>query len=593
MIKSEKLRILWASIAVFILLSLLYAAAADRSFQRDRKHAFAQAELNAKVYTVELERDFERGAAVTETLEEVIINGKGRIPSFQAIAGDLMRDYLGSIQIAPGGVVTDICPMEGNEGGLIDLLHDPTRGPIAAYGMEHDVIAMQGPFPLKQGGLGIAVRNPVFLTDADGNRSFWGFTIVIIKAPDIFRQSFESLESFGYDYIFSATISPLSEEYKVIASSRDALEKPVEKTFQAGGCTWRLELAPKNGWSVSRESVAASAIGAMFVLLLTVSFAFLLTMVAQRRHLRVMAETDPLTGLMNRKGRVALIDEFLKANLNGTATEVFLDIDDFKIINDLYGHDVGDEALKNLAANLVAVFGEVAVVSRTGGDEFGVFIPGYTAEQAEPLIRAAMERDQTFTTAGGRTYTYTISMGYSDYPAQARTRETLARNVDSALYNVKLNGKHGCQRYVPGTKQSRQQLGFTQKELLKNLPGASFICHAEDTSILYANDELIRLFACENREDLDRLSNGIFSNLLHPDDYERIMRERSSLFIGKTEGDHVSTHFRVVTKSGTVKNLIALARFQHHAIFGDLHFVTSMDLDETPFIEQGPREPGS
>ncbi len=479
------------------------------------------------------------------------------------------------------GTVTDIWPMEGNEGGLIDLMSDPTRGPIVRYGMEHNVVTMQGPFPLKQGGLGIAVRNPVFLTDGAGKKSFWGFTIVIIKVPDIFQYSLDSLESFGYDYILSATVSPLSDESRVIASSRDALDAPVAKTFQVGECTWTLEVAPKSGWSVSRESIAASIIGGLFVLLLSASFAFLLTMISQRRRLRVMAETDPLTGLLNRKGRVARIDRFLKANPNGTATEVFLDIDDFKIINDLYGHDIGDEALKNLARNLVTVFGEAGVVSRTGGDEFGVFLPGMTAEEAEPLIRAAMEMDQSFTTAEGKAFTYTISMGYSDCPAQARTREELARNVDSALYNVKLNGKHGCQRFVPGMiKQSRQQLGFTQKELLKNLPGASFICHADDTSILYANDELIRLFECDNREDFNRFSLGLFKNLIHPEDYDRIMRERKQVFEGKDETDHACVHFRIVTRTGRTKNLIAQAKYQHHETFGDLHFVTSMDLDE-------------
>ena len=63
-----------------------------------------------------------------------------------------MEDYIGSIQIAPGGVVTDIYPMEGNEGGLIDLMNDPSRGPAVAYGIEHDAVTMQGPFDLKQGG---------------------------------------------------------------------------------------------------------------------------------------------------------------------------------------------------------------------------------------------------------------------------------------------------------------------------------------------------------------------------------------------------------------------------------------------------------
>ena len=578
--KAEKRRIVLATIGVFVFLSILYAVMARNSFKRDHEHILAQAKLNAKVYTGELERDFEQGIAIAKAMEEVVINGQGQVPRFRSVAENLIEEYIGSIQIAPDGIVTDIYPMEGNEGGLIDLIHDPVRGPIVAYGMEHDVVTMQGPFDLKQGGSGIAVRDPVFLEDASGHRTFWGFTIAIIKAPEIFRQSFESLESFGYDYILSTTTSPISDEYKMVAASRASLDSPVAATFRQGECTWKLEVAPKNGWTISKESFAASILGALFVLVLTVAFAALLTMLLQRKRLRVMAETDPLTGLLNRKGRVDRIDRFLKTNPNSTATEVFLDIDDFKIINDLYGHDIGDEALKNLAGNLANVFVSPAVVSRTGGDEFGVFIPGMTAEQAEPMIHAASAQDQTFTTRQGKTYTYTISMGYADYPAQAKTREELARNVDSALYNVKLNGKHGCQRYVTGMiKQSREQFGFTQKELLKSLPGAGFVFRTEDAGILYANDDFVRLVECDNLEDFNRFSLGLLRNILHPDDFGRVMEAYRREAGGDGDADPVASHFRIVTRTGKTRNMIAQARFRQHDSFGSLGFVTAMELD--------------
>ena len=170
---------------------------------------------------------------------------------------------------------------------------------------------------------------------------------------------------------------------------------------------------------------------------------------------------------------------------------------------------------------------------------------------------------------------------YSDYPAQAKTREELARNVDCALYNVKLGGKHGCQRFVPGmVKKSREQLGFSQNELLKSLPGSGIICHADDHRILYANDDFVRLFDCENLEDFNRFSLGLFRNLIHPEDYERVMKERREGFAGKKDGDQIRLHFRIVTKRGSVKEVIAQARLRHHDTFGDLHFVTCMDLDE-------------
>lgn len=292
-----------------------------------------------------------------------------------------------------------------------------------------------------------------------------------------------------------------------------------------------------------------------------------------------LAETDALTALAYRKVLKDRVDAHLARHPNDPATLVFLDIDDFKIINDMYGHSMGDEALKNLSRNLEKVFGRKGLVSRTGGDEFGVFLPGMNAEQAEPLIHRASELDQSFSTDQGKTCTYTISMGFADYPAQGTTREALSRNVDSALYNVKLNGKHGCQRYVPGMKkQSREQLGFTQKDLIMSLPGASFICHARDTSLLYANDDMVKLFECENLEDFNRFSRGMMRYIIHPEDFERVMMERTQKLNSAGAGNCIQCGFRIITKTGQVRTMLAQARFKEHEVFGGLFFVTALEV---------------
>ena len=79
-----------------------------------------------------------------------------------------MSDCIDSVQLAPDGVVTDIYPAEGNEVGKIDLIHDKDRGEISCYARDHHTFISQGPFELKQGGYGIAVRNPVYLNDENG-----------------------------------------------------------------------------------------------------------------------------------------------------------------------------------------------------------------------------------------------------------------------------------------------------------------------------------------------------------------------------------------------------------------------------------------
>lgn len=114
-------------------------------------------------YADRITEDIKIGTHITDTLEQIIISEDGRCDKFNEIAATLMNDSIQSIQLAPAGVVTDIYPEEGNEAGKIDLFDDEVRSRYAEYAVNHGIPVMQGPFDLKQGGSGIAVRNPVFL----------------------------------------------------------------------------------------------------------------------------------------------------------------------------------------------------------------------------------------------------------------------------------------------------------------------------------------------------------------------------------------------------------------------------------------------
>ena len=387
--------------------------------------------------------------------------------------------------------------------------------------MDHRVITVQGPFQLKQGGVGVAVRNPVFLTDEQGQTSFWGLTIAIIKVPDIFRDTLDSLYAFGYDYILSATVSPVTDERKVVAASCETLEQPAEVSFPVGECTWVLQVAAREGNEHGGHQTFHLVLGAVLVVMVTLLLGMLSMVSHQRRQLRKLVETDHLTGILNRTGFVERVNGFFQRP-SGPATEAMLDIDDFKLVNDLYGHACGDLALQALAEDMTRVFGSAGYIARSGGDEFGIFLPGRDAERAEPLIRQLSEMEHAFTSPQGRRITFTISVGFADFPAQAAGREELVRHVDNALYNVKLNGKHGCQRFTPDMeKQSRQQLGFSQKELASLIPGSGFICRAEDTRILYINDEMLSLLEWRDLDQFQDGTQGMFRNIIHPEDRER------------------------------------------------------------------------
>ena len=132
------------------------------------------ANLNAMTYAERMKTDIMKGIRVTGTLEQILISEDGKINKFSQVAKNMMTDSIQSIQIAPNGVVTNIYPEEGNEAGKIDLIHDKDRGKISCYARDNHALVMQGPFQLKQGGFGIAVRNPVYLQKKRKQKVFLG-----------------------------------------------------------------------------------------------------------------------------------------------------------------------------------------------------------------------------------------------------------------------------------------------------------------------------------------------------------------------------------------------------------------------------------
>lgn len=101
-------------VLIFLAGCLALAAVLYQSYRTNLKQVRAVTELNATTYAERLQNDMNRGVAITDTLEEIVLSENGKIDNFQKVAGNLMTDFVQSIQVAPDGVVTDIYP-EGGE----------------------------------------------------------------------------------------------------------------------------------------------------------------------------------------------------------------------------------------------------------------------------------------------------------------------------------------------------------------------------------------------------------------------------------------------------------------------------------------------
>ncbi|WP_165443946.1 GGDEF domain-containing protein [Lachnoclostridium sp. Marseille-P6806] len=167
-----------------------------------------------------------------------------------------------------------------------------------------------------------------------------------------------------------------------------------------------------------------------------------LTSLGRSSEAQENAEHDPLTGICNRRGGEPQIRKLVSRSQTGAF--ILLDIDDFKQINDNFGHDVGDEVLKSVAAVLAGSFRDSDVVMRMGGDEFAVYALGMDDYRGvQKRLASLREALRSVTPDGREDHPVTVSVGCAinngSYPAY----DVLYQICDGLLYETKRNGKDG------------------------------------------------------------------------------------------------------------------------------------------------------
>jgi diguanylate cyclase (GGDEF)-like protein/PAS domain S-box-containing protein len=168
------------------------------------------------------------------------------------------------------------------------------------------------------------------------------------------------------------------------------------------------------------------------------------------RRLHHLAHHDPLTGLANR----TLLQERLKQAIGFAQRNrmlgalAFIDLDNFKHINDNLGHDVGDAVLCEIAGRLRANMRDDDTVARVGGDEFVLVINGQaSASQVADLVERIRRSVSAPVETGGREVVAGASIGVSLFPRDGKTADRVMRAADAAMYHAKSLGKNNCQFY--------------------------------------------------------------------------------------------------------------------------------------------------
>lgn len=211
---------------------------------------------------------------VSEFFQNIIESGHQMdSKEFQALSQMISDDsqIIKVIEQAPDGVVKDIYPLKGNEAAFgIDMLNNPARKHEANLAMKSGQYTIAGPYELNQGGLGSLLFEPIYITDKSGEKSFWGFSILVLDWNRFLEElELDKLTDASYCYQMWKKDGN-SGKKTIIAQGGDAIHKgAVQISCKVPNDTWYFEIIPHTGWVTVKQQA--------LVFLVAVSIAVLAT----------------------------------------------------------------------------------------------------------------------------------------------------------------------------------------------------------------------------------------------------------------------------------------------------------------------------
>ncbi|MCD1259725.1 EAL domain-containing protein [Paenibacillus athensensis] len=489
----KKLHIV-AAAAVFCLLSaaIIYVIGLYEKSLLGEAESSAQAQLSLR--TLALQSVVDRNFNLMASLDAYVQNG------FAGSTDQEINDYMRmlyesagnsalNLYIAPHGVIDYLYPVQGNEQLYHwDLMNDPRQEVQSQLqlALHTRTMTVNGPFKLLQGNQGIVARKMV---QRDGK--FWGFIAVALDVDAILKQSglapgekeHSELDMairagsepafYGDDTIFrkhalvswidfpghSWQVAGLMDPeallrirhqigllravsmlvlllvfaiYFSIIYQRNRLQRVVESRTQELSVTNEKLMATNAQLMEGEEELRKQ-----YALLGTYTTALR----DSEKQLSYLAYHDALTGLANRNAFQQRLQDLLESGDRAQATVLLFDLDNFKMVNDTYGHQTGDMLLMEVVERIRAAELPIEELARFGGDEFAILL---TRRTADDELRAFSERvlelfREPFHVVD-KHFFISASIGIAPYPSAGTTREALLKNADIAMFSSKQEG---------------------------------------------------------------------------------------------------------------------------------------------------------
>lgn len=237
-----------------MLLLLLLSVCVMRNIEQQRR---SEAREVAQAFALRLMARFNEAAGAVYLLSVAVERRSGQITRFDELAEELIGEFplLRALELAPGGVIQYVYPIRGNEAIIgHDLLVDKTRNREVHLAHARRQMIVAGPLSLRQGGIGVLARYPLYQAGADGRSRFWGLSIGVIDYHSLIQQAGDSeFEQRGYHY--EICWIPVGE-----TQCKGPTGEPVAVSDQAvtlkigpGQADWRLIVTRRDGWLSSFE----------------------------------------------------------------------------------------------------------------------------------------------------------------------------------------------------------------------------------------------------------------------------------------------------------------------------------------------------
>ncbi len=422
---------------IFLIITTVIAIIYITSAANSRKE---RAEFIAESVGNRIQAEIKSREYITRMLEIQVSSSAGGITpeSFQVTADAVFNDFLDIVDItlAPGGIVGYRYPLSGN--GMAErenLLEDGAQGVYSDYSKMSGVSVIMAPVTLPTGEYGIIIRKPIYTGDEVSDETFWGFASVTLKLSDFLSEvDIKGLAEGGYEYKLSGN-NPITGENRVIMEySEKELAAPVEAMISTvGGGYWTIAISPMNNWMNLYEIIGSLLIAIIISTLAALFMIAYMSMKANAKELEILSYRDALTNLNNPRSYQEHMHELSKKKLPYGL--IFMDLNDFKQVNDTYGHEAGDALLNIVAKRLQNSIREKDKAFRIGGDEFVVVIHGtHDKKFYEGVIARMRQNVARDVTLSNVTLKVSISAGYARCPEDGTKFEDVVKKADDSMY---------------------------------------------------------------------------------------------------------------------------------------------------------------